>query len=41
MVATLLVDAGQLLEHLVAGAGAFLFLFLAVLAYPAGWEWAT
>ena len=40
MVATLLVDAGHLLEHLVAGAGAFLFL-LAVLAYPAGWEWAT
>ena len=41
VVATLLVDAGHLLEHLVAGAGAFLFLFLAVLAYPAGWEWAT
>ena len=35
MVATLLVDAGHLLEHLVAGAGAFLFL-LAVLAYPRG-----
>jgi leader peptidase (prepilin peptidase) / N-methyltransferase len=36
VVATLLVDAGHLLEHLVAGAGAFLFLFLAVLAYPRG-----
>jgi leader peptidase (prepilin peptidase)/N-methyltransferase len=36
VVATLLVDSGQLVEHLVAGAGAFLFLFLAVLAYPRG-----
>jgi leader peptidase (prepilin peptidase)/N-methyltransferase len=36
VVATLLVDSGHLVEHLVAGAGAFLFLFLAVLAYPRG-----
>ena len=36
VVATLLVDSGDLVEHLVAGAGAFLFLFLAVLAYPRG-----
>jgi leader peptidase (prepilin peptidase) / N-methyltransferase len=35
-VATLLVDPGDLAEHLVAGAGAFAFLFAAVLAYPRG-----
>jgi leader peptidase (prepilin peptidase) / N-methyltransferase len=34
--ATLLVDNGDLVEHLLAGAGAFLFLLLAALAYPAG-----
>ena len=34
--ATLLVDSGDLVEHLVAGAGAFAFLLLAALAYPAG-----
>jgi leader peptidase (prepilin peptidase) / N-methyltransferase len=36
LVATILVDRDDLVEHLVAGAGAFLFLFLAVLAYPRG-----
>jgi leader peptidase (prepilin peptidase) / N-methyltransferase len=36
VVAVALVDAGDLPEHLIAGAAAFLFLFLAVLAYPAG-----
>ena len=36
VIATLLVDAGDLVEHLAAGAGAFLFLLLAVLAYPRG-----
>ena len=36
LVATALVDSGDLVEHLVAGAGAFLFLFVAVLAYPRG-----
>jgi leader peptidase (prepilin peptidase)/N-methyltransferase len=36
VVATVLVDRDDLVEHLVAGAGAFLFLFLAVLAYPRG-----
>jgi len=36
LVATVLVDRDDLVEHLVAGAGAFLFLFLAVLAYPRG-----
>jgi len=36
VVATLLVDRGDLVEHLAAGAGAFVFLLLAVLAYPAG-----
>jgi leader peptidase (prepilin peptidase)/N-methyltransferase len=34
--ATLLVNSGDLVEHLLAGAGAFLFLLLAALAYPAG-----
>ena len=36
VVATLLVDRADLVENLVAGAGAFTFLFLAVLAYPRG-----
>jgi leader peptidase (prepilin peptidase)/N-methyltransferase len=36
LVATLLVDQGDLLEHLVAGAGAFVFLLVAALAYPGG-----
>ena len=34
--ATALVDCGDLPEHLIAGAGAFLFLLVAVLAYPSG-----
>jgi leader peptidase (prepilin peptidase)/N-methyltransferase len=36
VVAVLIADRGDIVEHLVAGAGAFLFLFLAVLAYPRG-----
>jgi leader peptidase (prepilin peptidase) / N-methyltransferase len=36
LLATAIVDSGDLVEHLVAGAGAFLFLFVAVLAYPRG-----
>lgn len=36
LVATLLVDRDDLVENLIAGGGAFLFLFLAVLAYPRG-----
>ena len=36
VVATVLVDQGDLAENLIAGAGAFLFLLLAVLAYPRG-----
>jgi leader peptidase (prepilin peptidase)/N-methyltransferase len=36
VVATALVQSGDLAEHLIAGAGAFLFLLLAVLAYPSG-----
>ena len=36
VIATLLVDRSDLVEHLVAGAGAFAFLLAAVLAYPAG-----
>jgi leader peptidase (prepilin peptidase) / N-methyltransferase len=36
LVATVLVDQGDLVEHLIAGAGAFLFLLLALLAYPSG-----
>ena len=36
LVATLLVDRDDLAENLIAGAGAFLALFLVVLAYPAG-----
>ena len=34
--ATLLVERGDLVEHLIAGAGAFAFLLAAVLAYPRG-----
>jgi leader peptidase (prepilin peptidase)/N-methyltransferase len=34
--ATLAVDSGDLVEHLVAGTGAFLFLLLAVLIHPRG-----
>jgi leader peptidase (prepilin peptidase)/N-methyltransferase len=36
LVATLLVDQDDLVENLIAGAGAFLFLLLAALAYPRG-----
>jgi leader peptidase (prepilin peptidase) / N-methyltransferase len=36
LIASLLVDSGDIVEHLLGGAGAFLFLLLAVLAYPAG-----
>jgi leader peptidase (prepilin peptidase) / N-methyltransferase len=36
LVATAIVDTGDLVEHLIAGGGGFLFLFLAVLAYPRG-----
>jgi leader peptidase (prepilin peptidase) / N-methyltransferase len=36
LVATAIVDSSDLVEHLVAGTGAFLFLFAAVLAYPRG-----
>jgi leader peptidase (prepilin peptidase)/N-methyltransferase len=36
VMATLLVDRDDLVENLVAGAGAFLFLLIAVLAYPRG-----
>ena len=36
IVAVLIADRDDILEHLVAGAGAFLFLFVAVLAYPRG-----
>jgi leader peptidase (prepilin peptidase) / N-methyltransferase len=35
-VATLLVDRGDLVENLAAGAGAFAFLLAAVIAYPRG-----
>ena len=35
-VATLLVDRDDIVENLVAGAGAFMFLLAAVLAYPRG-----
>src|SRR5215212_10868167 len=34
VIATLLVDQGDLVENLIAGAGAFLFLLVAVIAYP-------
>jgi leader peptidase (prepilin peptidase)/N-methyltransferase len=36
LIATAVVDSGDLVEHLIAGAGGFLFLFIAVLAYPRG-----
>jgi leader peptidase (prepilin peptidase)/N-methyltransferase len=36
VVAVLIADRDDLVEHLVAGAGAFLFLLAAVLAYPRG-----
>lgn len=36
LVATLLVDRDDLVENLIAGAGAFLFLLVAALAYPRG-----
>jgi leader peptidase (prepilin peptidase) / N-methyltransferase len=36
LIATAVVDTNDLPEHLIAGAGAFTFLFVAVLAYPAG-----
>jgi leader peptidase (prepilin peptidase)/N-methyltransferase len=36
LVTTVLVDRGDLVEHLIGGAGAFLFLLAAVLAYPRG-----
>jgi leader peptidase (prepilin peptidase) / N-methyltransferase len=36
LLAMAIVDSGDLVEHLIAAAGAFLFLFVAVLAYPRG-----
>src|SRR5215208_6199344 len=36
VIATVLVDGGDLVENLIAGAGAFVFHLLAVLAYPRG-----
>jgi leader peptidase (prepilin peptidase)/N-methyltransferase len=36
VVAVLIAERGDFVEHMVAGAGAFLFLLLAVLAYPRG-----
>jgi leader peptidase (prepilin peptidase)/N-methyltransferase len=36
LVATAIVDTDDLVEHLISGAGAYLFLFIAVLAYPRG-----
>ena len=36
VIATLLVDQDDLVENLIAGAGAFVFLLLAVIAYPRG-----
>ena len=33
---TAIVDTDDLVEHIIAGAGGFLFLFIAVLAYPRG-----
>ena len=36
LMATVLVDRADLVEHLIAGAGAFTFLLLAALAYPRG-----
>ncbi|HEX5979812.1 MAG TPA: prepilin peptidase [Thermoleophilaceae bacterium] len=36
LLATAIVDTDDLVEHVIAGAGGFLFLFIAVLAYPRG-----
>jgi leader peptidase (prepilin peptidase)/N-methyltransferase len=36
LVATAIVHTDDLVEHVIAGAGGFLFLFIAVLAYPRG-----
>jgi leader peptidase (prepilin peptidase)/N-methyltransferase len=36
LVATVIFDTDDLVEHVIAGAGGFLFLFIAVLAYPRG-----
>ena len=36
LIATVLVDRGDLVEHIVAGGGAFAFLLAAVIAYPRG-----
>jgi leader peptidase (prepilin peptidase) / N-methyltransferase len=36
LAATAIVDTDDLVEHVIAGAGGFLFLFIAVLAYPRG-----
>jgi leader peptidase (prepilin peptidase)/N-methyltransferase len=36
LAATALVETGDLVEHVIAGAGAFLFLLAAVVAYPRG-----
>jgi leader peptidase (prepilin peptidase)/N-methyltransferase len=36
LAATLLVDRGDTVEHLIAGAGAFTFLLVVALVYPAG-----
>jgi len=36
VIGTLIAERSDLLEHLIAGAGAFLFLFAAVVAYPRG-----
>jgi len=36
VIATLLVDQDDLVENLIAGAGAFLFMLVAVIAYPRG-----
>jgi len=36
LVATALVDTGDLVEHLIAGAAAFTFMFAALVAYPRG-----
>jgi leader peptidase (prepilin peptidase)/N-methyltransferase len=36
LIATVLVDRDDLVEHVAAGAGAFLFLLVAVIAYPRG-----
>ena len=41
IVAVLIADRDDLVEHLVAGAGAFLFLFRPSLHTRAGWGWAT